>query len=213
MPNTPLFDAEGKPTFLAYDRTPVGRFMHILPAGLWSVIAPLQLSPTFRAKHRTAHRRLGRLFILMSISMSFGIVAIVRSGASFVRKSAIVDAGLLLFAAYFLVTGLLATVRARQRRYADHRVWVLRHVAMGYSAHVQRLLAVLSWWALPLVVPGYTDLTTEGALLRSDIFMLYFLTGVVLSVGGMEIWLRHTSPSGVVGSVPDERNGATSKAT
>ncbi|CAM9915481.1 unnamed protein product, partial [Hapterophycus canaliculatus] len=57
--------------------------MHILPAGLWSVIAPLQMSPSFRAKHRTAHRRLGRLFIMMSVSISLGIVAIVRSGASF----------------------------------------------------------------------------------------------------------------------------------
>ncbi|CAN0027446.1 unnamed protein product, partial [Ectocarpus sp. 6 AP-2014] len=50
--SSPLFDAEGKPSFLAYARTPAGRFMHILPAGLWSVIAPLQLSPSFRAKHR-----------------------------------------------------------------------------------------------------------------------------------------------------------------
>lgn len=51
--------------------------MHILPAGLWSVIAPLQLSPTFRANHHTAHRRLGRLFIFMSISISFGLVPII----------------------------------------------------------------------------------------------------------------------------------------
>ncbi|CAM9434924.1 unnamed protein product, partial [Scytosiphon promiscuus] len=136
MPNTPFFDAEGKPTVLAYAGSPAGRLMHMLPAGLWSVIAPLQLSPTFRAKHRTAHRRLGRLFILMSISISLGIVAIVRSGVSHLRKSAIVDAGLLVLAAYFLVTGLLATVYARQRRYTDHRVWILRHVAMGYSAHL-----------------------------------------------------------------------------
>lgn len=60
--------------------------MHILPAGLWSVIAPLQLSPTFRTKHRTAHRRLGRLFIFMSASMSFGLVPLVLSGASKVRE-------------------------------------------------------------------------------------------------------------------------------
>ncbi|CAN0506718.1 unnamed protein product, partial [Ectocarpus sp. 8 AP-2014] len=54
--------------------------MHILPAGLWSVVAPLQLSPSFRAKHRTAHRRLGRLFIFMSVSMAVGVVPIVLSG-------------------------------------------------------------------------------------------------------------------------------------
>lgn len=59
-----------------------GRFMHMLPAGLWSVIAPLQLSPTFRAKHRTTHRRLGRLFILMSTSISLGVVPIVFNEAN-----------------------------------------------------------------------------------------------------------------------------------
>lgn len=62
--------------------------MHILPAGLWSVITPLQLSPTFRSKHRTAHRRLGRLFIFMSASMSFGLVPLVLSrGTMIVPKS------------------------------------------------------------------------------------------------------------------------------
>ncbi|CAN0510963.1 unnamed protein product, partial [Scytosiphon promiscuus] len=54
--------------------------MHILPAGLWSVIAPIQLSPTFRSKHRTAHRRMGRLFIALSVSMSFGLVPMIKSG-------------------------------------------------------------------------------------------------------------------------------------
>lgn len=56
--------------------------MHILPAGLWSVIAPLQLSPTFRARHRTAHRRLGRLFISMSASIAFGLVPLMLSGVT-----------------------------------------------------------------------------------------------------------------------------------
>lgn len=60
----------------------VGRLMHILPAGLWSAIAPLQLSPTFRLRHCTAHRRLGRLFIAMSVSISIGVVPIITSGAT-----------------------------------------------------------------------------------------------------------------------------------
>lgn len=64
-----------------------GRFMHILPGGLWSVIAPLQLNPTFRRNHRTAHRRLGRLFIFMSVSISFGLMPIVLGGATNLRKS------------------------------------------------------------------------------------------------------------------------------
>ncbi|CAN0001710.1 unnamed protein product [Ectocarpus sp. 4 AP-2014] len=207
--STPLFDAEGKPSFLAYARTPAGRVMHILPAGLWSVIAPLQLSPSFRAKHRTAHRRLGRLFIFMSISISLGLVPLVLSGApttpasrTTLGPSALIDSrdgrGALLFAGYFLVTGLLAVHHARNKRFADHRVWILRHVAMGYSVHLQRLLGHLTWWMFPLLMPRFTDLTNDGMELRARVFALYFVSGVVLTVGPMEVWLRHTSPSGKV---------------
>ncbi|CAB1096874.1 unnamed protein product [Ectocarpus sp. CCAP 1310/34] len=198
--STPLFDAEGKPSFLAYARTPAGRFMHILPAGLWSVIAPLQLNPSFRAKHRAAHRRLGRLFIFMSVSISLGLVPLVLGVAP--TTTATGDSrggrGALLFAGYFLVTGLLAVHHARNKRFADHRVWMLRHVAMGYSVHMQRLLGHLTWWIFPLLMPGYTDLTNDGMELRARVFALYFVAGVVLTVGPMEVWLRHTLPSGKV---------------
>ncbi|CAN0491513.1 unnamed protein product, partial [Scytosiphon promiscuus] len=54
--------------------------MHILPAGLWSAIGPLQLWPSFRLKHRTTHRRMGRLFIAMSVSIAIGVVPIITSG-------------------------------------------------------------------------------------------------------------------------------------
>lgn len=47
---------------------------------------------------------------------------------------------------------------------------MLRHLAMGYSVHMQRLIGHSTWWAFPLVVPGYSDLTPEGAQLRSDVF-------------------------------------------
>lgn len=53
-----------------------------------------------------------------------------------------------------------------------NRLWMLRHVAMGYSVHMQRLLGYLSWWLFPIIVPGYTDLTQEGAQMRADVFGL-----------------------------------------
>ncbi|CAM9951671.1 unnamed protein product [Ectocarpus sp. 12 AP-2014] len=207
--SSPLIDAEGKPSILAYARTPAGRFMHILPAGLWSVIAPLQLSPSFRTKHRTAHRRLGRLFIFMSVSISVGLVPLVLSGApttpasrTTLGPSALIDWSdgreSLVLAGYFLVTGLLAVHHARNKRFADHRVWMLRHVAMGYSVHMQRLLGHLTWWMFPLLMPGYTDLTKDGKELRANVFISYFFVGLALTVGLMEVWLRHTSPSGKV---------------
>lgn len=54
------------------------RFLHIFPAGLWSLIAPLQLSERFRSKNRTAHRYLGRFFVAMSMSIGIGLIPLVQ---------------------------------------------------------------------------------------------------------------------------------------
>ncbi|CAB1096873.1 unnamed protein product [Ectocarpus sp. CCAP 1310/34] len=52
---------------------------------------------------------------------------------------------------------------------------MLRHVAMGYSVHMQRLLGHLTWWIFPLLMPGYTDLTKDGKELRANVFISCFL--------------------------------------
>ncbi|CAM9434711.1 unnamed protein product [Scytosiphon promiscuus] len=205
----PLVDAEGKPSFLQYARMPAGRFMHILPAGLWSVIAPLQISPSFRAKHRTAHCRLGRLFMFMSVSIALGVVPIVRSGASKFGHSVFEGTVVLACALYFLVVGLIAVRQARNRKFASHRVWMLRHVAMGYSVHMQRLLGILSWWVFPHIIPGYSDHSEEGSRKRTIVFGAYFAVGVLIMTGTMEVWLRYTSPSGKVMKVGEEEQKAT----
>eukprot|EP00904_Undaria_pinnatifida_P011405 jgi/Undpi1/7395/HiC_scaffold_22.g09868.m1 len=197
--SSPIVDPDGKPSFLRYARTPVGRFMHILPAGLWSVIAPMQLSPTFRSKHRTAHRRMGRLFIAMSVSMSIGIVPIVIRGANKLDEQTVpFQAVMLALTAYFLVAALLAVYHARGKRMAKHRVWILRHIAMGYSVHLQRLLGILTFGIYPYLIEGYTDHTLQGSHLRSIVFASYFFVSVFISVASMEVWLRHTSSSGAV---------------
>eukprot|EP00903_Cladosiphon_okamuranus_P010593 g10017.t1 len=83
----PFIGANGDPSILEYARSHAGRFMHILPSGLWRVIAPLKLSQTFRARHRTAQRRRGRLFMFMSASISLGVLPlIVDEPACFVAR-------------------------------------------------------------------------------------------------------------------------------
>lgn len=54
--------------------------------------------------------------------------------------------------------------------FAWGRLWILRHIAVGYASHLQRLLG-LSWKFLGSVVPGYNDHTEAGSDLRGRIFM------------------------------------------
>lgn len=51
-----------------------------------------------------------------------------------------------------------------------NRLWILRHLAMGYSVHVQRLLMILTVDFLPLLVADYNALTEAAAQVRYDIF-------------------------------------------
>ncbi|CAN0143557.1 unnamed protein product [Ascophyllum nodosum] len=210
--STPLIDANGLPTLLRYAKAPAARFLHILPAGLWSVIAPLQLSRTFRSKFRTAHRYLGRLFVTMSLSIGIGLIPILRMDEHLpvrpIPRTRIDAALTLLCAAYFIWTALLAINHARNKRIAEHRVWMLRHVAMGYTVHLQRVLGHVTWWMLPHTLPGYSDHTQEGYQKRTFVFKLYFQVALSICVLSMEIWLRYTSPSGEI----IRRNDSSQKA-
>lgn len=47
---------------------------------------------------------------------------------------------------------------------------MLRHVAAGYSSHLQRLLG-LSWFFLGDIVPRYTELSEAGDYVRGVVFM------------------------------------------
>ena len=66
-------------------------------------------------------------------------------------------------------------LRARRRR-----VWILRHLAMGYSVHLLRVLGPLTFDVLPTLIPGYTDHTPEGFRLRSIVFGTCERTGLGL---------------------------------
>lgn len=47
---------------------------------------------------------------------------------------------------------------------------MLRHVAMGYSVHLLRVLGPLTFVFCPALVPGYTDHSHEGLRVRSLVF-------------------------------------------
>ena len=49
---------------------------------------------------------------------------------------------------------------------------MLRHVAMGYTVHLQRVLGHVTWWMLPHTLPGYSDHTQEGYQKRTFVFKL-----------------------------------------
>lgn len=115
---------------------------HTLPSVAWALLAPLQLVPGVRRRFPTAHRWAGRLFMVPVALMTVGYVLIERNGLLTSSDSPGETWWMRACLAYWVWAAGAGWVAARQRRYAAHGRWMLRHVAMGFSVAVMRLMLV-----------------------------------------------------------------------
>jgi hypothetical protein len=120
---------------------------HILPAALWAGVVPFQLYPTFRRNNPKIHRRLGYMFLICSLLMSLGILIILKRGLSFEHFFADLPPKhpsshplMVALAIYFACTVLYSIQQARNRKFANHQKWMIRHIASGMWVAVQRFL-------------------------------------------------------------------------
>lgn len=81
--------------------------------------------------------------------------------------------------------------------FLSSRLWILRHIAVGYASHLQRLMG-LSWKFLGGVVPGYNDHTEAGSDLRGRIFMTCESRTSFCSVSACACACASSSPAVVV---------------
>jgi uncharacterized membrane protein len=118
---------------------------HVLFGSLALVAAMFQVWPWFRQHHQTAHRRIGRVYVLAG-ALPAGIVGLILGVATpfgpFIRVSNVMMA--LLWLA-FTVTGF---AMARRGRYAEHRRWMIRSFALAYSIILNRFVGVAAFLAL-----------------------------------------------------------------
>lgn len=197
-------------TVLKWELYPVVRFTHSLPAGLWAALLPLQLSPTLRARKLALHRWLGRLFFLAAASMSFGVAVILYRNigsehhdypsvplnhsqsllwmepSPLIRGQLILTWAERLFTCWFCATALLSLSAARAGRITAHQRWLYRHMALGLSSAVQRVLnpsihgavAVGSWLTTGEVLDTTTPAYQKAIYCDSNNFS-FLLAAVV----------------------------------
>lgn len=117
---------------------------HILFGTIALVTGCFQVWPWFRTRFRTAHRRLGRAYFFAG-TFPAGILVL---GVSVVSSTGFVSSvGNTVLAILWLVSSAAGYRAARQRRYADHRVWMIRSFALTTSIVFNRL-----WVALFLTI-------------------------------------------------------------
>lgn len=109
---------------------------HAVAAALALVLGPFQFLDRLRAARPRLHRTLGYLYLVLGVSVG-GVSGLLLARHSF--GGLVSHLGFALLAVLWLLTGVLAVVAAKARRFADHRTWMIRNFALTFAAVTLRL--------------------------------------------------------------------------
>jgi len=113
---------------------------HILFGSVALLAGCLQVWPWFRARYRAAHRWVGRVYLFGGVFPAGLMVLAVAPVSSTGFTSAV---GNTVLALLWLGTSAAGYRTARRRRYAEHRMWMLRSFALTTSIVLNRVWLVL----------------------------------------------------------------------
>ena len=127
---------------------------HILLGSVVLLAACLQVWPWLRRSHPKVHRTSGRIYVAAALPASVCVMIVAPMSLHGANSQV---ANTILAVLWFGTT--LAGFRAiRQRRYADHRRWMLRSVALSFSIVANRVwLIILFAVFLPRSTPGQSS--------------------------------------------------------
>jgi uncharacterized membrane protein len=162
-----------------FARYPILTLIHILPALVFVVLAPLQFSRKFRERHLEWHRRNGRLVLICGIVV--GVSAMVMSFGMPAIGGVNQAASTTLFALFFLYALDKAFRHIRRREIALHREWMIRAFAIGLAVATIR----------PIIGLFFATSRLTG-LTPYEFFGTAFWIGFVLHLIAAESWIHWT---------------------
>jgi hypothetical protein len=137
---------------------------HILLGTTTLVALTLQLWPWIRQHHLRVHRISGRVYVFVGI-LPTAVLALVLVAMG--DESTFGQIGTTIWALLAIGTTLLGYTAVRQRRFADHRKWMLYSFAMATNIITSRLGTYLVF-SIPVIGPkivSFTEAELEGAWL------------------------------------------------
>jgi hypothetical protein len=149
----------------------------------------MQVWPWFRGRFPVAHRWIGRSYFFLGI---FPAGIAVMGVAPFSSSGFVSQIGNTMLGVLWLVTGVAGYRMARQRRYPEHRRWMIRSFALTTSIVANRFWGI----ALYFVLLPQLDTTFGGdetALAMEAAEASVWLSWVV-NLLIAEWWLIHTDP-------------------
>jgi uncharacterized membrane protein len=158
-----------------FNHNPTATLLHVVPAALFMILAPLQFSSRIRSRHLRWHRWSGR--IVMASAVPIGLSGLY-FGLRMPFSGAIESAAIALFGALFL-TALVCGFRAiRKGDRSLHREWMIRMFGVAIAVSMVRLTGIF----LAVV-------TREGP---DAWFAAAVWIGFSLTAGCSELWIHYT---------------------
>lgn len=162
-----------------FARHPVLTIVHIIPALVFLVLAPLQFRQGFRQKRLRFHRFNGR--VLLICGTVTGISALIMSFAMPAIGGVNQAAATTLFALIFLFSLSKAFLQIKRREIASHREWMIRAFSVALAVATIR----------PIVAIFFATSRFSG-LTPYEFFGTAFWIGFVLHLIAAEVWIGRT---------------------
>ncbi|SDT00565.1 DUF2306 domain-containing protein [Microlunatus soli] len=141
--------------------------IHIFAGSIMLCCAAMQLWPWLRRKHIAVHRWSGRIYVLAAIPVTVGSLIV----AQFPPGGPVQQVGNTMLALLFGLCTAMGYRAVRQRRFGDHREWMIRSFALAFSIVANRF-----WLVLCVVVFAPTG---EGPAMTAAIGLSTWLSWVV----------------------------------
>lgn len=158
---------------------------HVVFGSVAILTCVLQIWPWFRRRYPVAHRRIGRVYVLGGV-LPGGVLALaIGSVSPFGPLNA---TGTVLMGSLWLAFTVVGFRMARQRRFVDHRRWMIRSFALTASIMSNRIWGVVATIALSPQLDttfGGSDIALTQAIAG---FATWF--GWVLPLLAAEWWLE-----------------------
>src|ERR1700733_7752241 len=149
--------------------------VHILPGGLFLVLAPLQFMPSMRQKHLQLHRWMGRILVVCGLII--GVSALIMSFTMNIGGPN-ETAATTLFAIVFLYCLIKAYRHIRRKEVARHREWMIRAFGVGLGVATTRPIVGMFF--------AFRRLTPH------EFFGIAFWLGFTITLLAAEAWIDYT---------------------
>jgi len=157
---------------------PVLTLLHVVPGGLFLLLAPLQFSSRIRSRNPALHRRSGRILLpLLVVTLLPGMYFGIRIPYGGPGEAVAVA----LFGGTLLVSIVVAFVAIRRRQIARHREWMIRVFAFAVAIATERFAFAAIDAAL-----------TPSGIPPPQQFVLSVWTGWIVTLAAAEAWIRYT---------------------